>query len=381
MALWILRTSAPGLTALTFLSATVAFAQPATRPALPGAFSRPTGPATGNKPAISKTLLNVELIVGKEGGALSAQEWGQTFEQLGVAVRIRQQLLDDKPEVKEKMLGTIRQVTVIGRLDRSGRIVFPDRAFGRSEARKLNDWLDELKAYGAQGAPTGKPLWGLSEAQFASIYGALAKKVTTEVEGGSLSEALAKVGVPEKYPVRLMASSREWLQKEYPRLPTVRNRLAGISLGTALAILTNEYGLGFRPLRTPDGQLELAIEPLKTTQDVWPVGWDLKLTRQKTAPKLFELVPVELEDVKLVDVLAAVEEKTSIPVRLDHYRIEGKGIDLDEVIVSYPMRQTSWSLLLRGVTTPSKLTRRLQIDELGRPFLWVTTLEPGRQDD
>jgi hypothetical protein len=55
-------------------------------------------------------------------------------------------------------------------------------------------------------------------------------------------------------------------------------------------------------------------------------------------------------------------------------------IDLDELVVSYPLRRMSWSQLLRGVTAPNKLLNHLLIDEQGSPFVWITTLEPRRRE-
>jgi hypothetical protein len=363
--------------------AMTASAQGTTRPTPAGGAKLP--PARPNQPlvATSKTIINVELLTAKDGGALNAQEWVQVFERIGYEVRIRQPILDDKADVSEKQVGTTRVVTVIGKLDRGGNVSFPGKAFARSDGTKLKEWLNELKTYGAQGNPKGKPLWGLTEAQFAIVYSAVGKKIETEVEGMPLAQALTEIGVPEKYPLRLTVAAREWLASEYPKPQPVRNRLQGMSLGTALAILLNEYGLGFRPLRTAEGAMELAVDPLKVNRDAWPAGWELKegQSRQQLAPKLFEFVPVELEKASITDVLAAVSQKTGLPIHVDHYRIEGKSINIDELTVTVAPRRTTWSLLLKSATNPNKLTRRLQIDELGQPFLWITVLDPTKRDD
>lgn len=360
-----------------------ALAQGTLRQSQPGGTKPPAAKPGQSLLPISKTLVNVELLMAKDGGALTAQEWAQSFQQIGYEVRIRQPILDDKPDVSEKMVGTTRVVTVIGRLERGGQLVFPTKAFTRSDAAKLKEWLTELKTYGAQGNPKGKPLWGLTEAQFAVVYGAVGNPVETEVEGQPLAAALTQLGLPEKYPVRLSVASNEWLASEFPKAPPVRNFVKGMSMGTALAVVLNEYGLGFRPLRKADGGMELTVDPLKVNREAWPAGWDLKAgqNRQQLVPKLFEMIPVELDKAKLTDVLTAVQEKTGVPVLIDHYRIEGKGLDLESLTVTVPPKKTTWSLLMKSATTPHKLTRRLQIDELGRPFLWVTVLDPGRRDE
>ena len=88
-------------------------------------------------------------------------------------------------------------------------------------------------------------------------------------------------------------------------------------------------------------------------------------------------MPVDLDNLPILDVLTAISAKTKIPIRFDHYRIEAHRIDLEKTRVNYPPRKTSWSLLLRGVTNPNRLSYDLKIDELGQPFVWITTLKFG----
>lgn len=335
---------------------------------------------SGRKYAPGKTIVSVEILTVKMVTGIQLQPWQDVFQKLGVSVRVRQTLLEDKPEVKEIPLGTLRQVKAVGQLQRDGTLFFPGKVFRASDGPKLKEWIDELKTYGAQGAPEGQPLWGLDEVQFQALYTSLAAKVEPKVHGLSFDEALARLPLNEKYPLRISTASRAWLQQEYETVPPVRQFLRGMSTGTALAVLLNDYGLGFRPLRTPEGAIEIAVDPLKQTTDVWPIGWDLKLSRAETAPTLFQLIPIALDDALLVDVLDAVAVKTEIPILTDHYRIEGSGIDLSRLKVSYPSRKSSWSLLLRAVTNPHKLTRRIRIDEQGQPFVWITTLVPGRPE-
>lgn len=337
------------------------------------------GVGSGRNPAAErdKTEISVELLMDNNAGALHAQEWNRVFQQLNVPVRMRRSLLNEKPNVSEQQVGTLRFVKVVGQLDRSGDLVFADRRFSRSEAAKLGEWLRELQTFGAQGNPEGQPLWGLTKTQFGELYAALGEPLGKEIEGLSLSGALARFELPQRYSVRYTAAAREWLQKGSSLPETVRQEVEGFTKGTALAITLNNLGLGFRPLRTPVGGIELAIEPLEGSAVLWPIGWELKNLRTETAPRLFEMVPVELEDVRLVDVLHAVSVKTEIPVVYDDYRIAKYKIDLENLKVSYPARRTAWFIVLRGVTNPARLSHELRIDERGRPFLWISTLKIG----
>ncbi|MBW3542383.1 MAG: hypothetical protein KY476_19120, partial [Planctomycetes bacterium] len=330
------------------------------------------------EPAAGKTDVTVELLYGTDGGALHAQEWFRAFEKLGYSVRLRRAVGVEKPELSESTVGTLRRVKLVGRLERSGELVFPERRFSRAESIKLGEWLEELKSYGAQGAPEGQPVWGLSPVQFDALYTSLQEETQAKTDGRTLAEALAALDLPKDYPLRLSSDSEAFLKNDVSDGRKVRQSVEGFAKGTALALMLNEFGLGFRPQRKADGSLELLIEPLKKTADVWPVGWEPKHSLPQTAPGLFELLPVELDGLKLTDVLSAVEAKTDVAIRIDHYAIETWKIDLENITVSYPPRKTSWSLLLRGVTNPHKLTREIKIDERGRPFVWITTLKIGR---
>ena len=340
--------------------------------------TRPNTKKVQKKSPIRRTILSVELLADKRAGGFIGQQWGRTFEKIGYSVRIRRTVLDEKPEIKERMLGRLREIRVIGRLDRRGKLIFSDRTFSPGEGSKLAEWLRSLQVYGAQGSPKGRPVWGLSKSQFDRLFRALSEKVSADIEGLTFDKALARLSLPQQYPVRLATSASGRLRTLSATGRPVRHTLKGHSKGTALALLLGDYGLGFRPLRTPERNIELAIESLEKTTDVWPIGWDLKNSRAQTAPKMFKFVPEELEKVKLVDALEGISALTDIPVHIDRFGIEARGINVDDIVVSYPPKKTSWSLLLRAVTVPHKLSREFRIDEQGKPFVWVTALVPRR---
>lgn len=337
-------------------------------------------PSTGTsrKQGTVTTTVSVELIQVKPGPNPLGLKWQHVFAKQNMSLRIRSGRPGDKPSISETKLGAIRLIKAIGIIDTTGRILFPkNKVFTLADSAELGKWLEDLKTFGEQGSPDGKPLWGLSESQFSEFYSSLSAPVLEEVAGLRLDNALEKMALPKQYSASMSGKAVEWLKTEYPDAPKVRSKLQGFSKGTALAILLNEYGLGFHPLRKPDGKLDLIVEPLKVTRAVWPVGWDLKESRVKTARKLFmEFVPIDLENVLFVDVINAVSVKAEIPIFIDRYRIEGFGVDVDKLRVSFQSNRTSWFRLLGAITTPNHLTRRDQIDEAGKPFIWVTYLQP-----
>lgn len=322
------------------------------------------------------TTVSLVLITGSNTAAFRARSWRTTLERLKVPFRIRGATGADKIEIRERKRGPLRQVTVIGKVDRSGRLIFADRTFTRSQSAKFGEWLRELKTYGKQGQPRGKPLWGLSKGQFGVLFSDLSGTVATDVSGKELTNAVALLGLPSKYTVRYSVAARKVLSKA-----PVRQRVKGQSLGTAFALVLHDYGLGFRPLRSPAGDIELVVDPLADAKDAWPVGWKLKTARFKAAPKLFKIGPVSLDKVKLADVFATVTSKTGVPIHIDHRAMAARGIDVGKLVVSYSPRNASYSLLLRDLTTRKKLSYILRIDEAGHPFAWITTWKPGSREE
>ena len=333
-----------------------------------------TTPPTCPRPRT--TFIEIKLLASTDGGALHSQQWLKAIEPLDVSLQIQKSSFDDKPEVREREVGTIRYVTAVGILDRSGKIEFPERSFSLSDGLKLKEWIDDLRTYGAQGSPEGQPLWGLSKEQFARLYNSLGKTVDVELTGLPIREAASKVPLTEQYPLRWSQAATEALTKRTARA-TVRQEVKGFSSATALAIALNDCGLIFRPNRTPAGGLELLVEPLGQRDDYWPIGWPLQQQRLKAAPKLFTMTTIELDQVELSDVFLAVSELSETPVLIDYAELDAKGIDLAKLKVSFKRGRTSWSVALKQMVIPQKLARQIWQDEAGRVFVWITTNRPG----
>ncbi len=344
---------------------------------LPGVGKASSGNRFEKKPA-GNAEVNIELLYGPRGAALHAQTWSQALGELGYSVRIRQRLGVDKIENRERKLGTFRSVTVIGSLEPDGSVQFSKGRFRRSNIAQLKDWLKSIERFGAQGSPEGQPAWGLSQQQYERVQTSLTPIVTQTTKGKSLQLALDAIDVPRELEMEFPAATLQWLKKEFPREIPVATEMKGFSKGTALAIVLNQYGLGFHPQRMPGGAINLWVVPLEQTIDVWPVGRPFIRSNQQTAPALYKLVPIALNDQKVVDVLHAIEVKTKVPVCIDYFRIALKGIDIDALRITYPEKRTTWSLLLNSIAIRNKLSRKLRIDENGRPFVWITALQPGR---
>jgi hypothetical protein len=329
-------------------------------------------------PAATDTRVTIEVFTGKKGVGLQAQGWESAFDRAGLLVRIHPAFPGDKVSIREKQFGKLREVFVVGRLEGNGTLVFPGRKFAKSETAAFEEWLRELKTYGAQGNPTGKALWGLRPEQFDAIFRALAAPVDEEVANHGFDEALRVLQLSDQYPFRLStAAEKRIVETPGLKLRPARMQLRGFAHGTALAMFLSQFRLGFRPNRTPSGKLELLCVPDEEGQQVWPVGWD---TPEGTypaaiAPKLFQQTQVELKDQKLMDVLEAIAEKTGIPVRVNFASIEARSLDLDSVLVSASGQHLAWYQLLTRIASPSFLTAKIRTDEAKKPFVWITPMK------
>jgi hypothetical protein len=338
---------------------------------------RTTQPASSSSTGDSDTRITVELLTGTEGVGLQAQQWETVFEHAGILSRIHQESPGDKISVREKQYGKLREIFLVGRLERNGSLAFPGRHFARSESAAFDEWLRELKVYGAQGNPTGKALWGLSHEQFEAMIGALGAPVDQEVAGLSFDEALRGLQLPDQYPFRFSIAAQQTLAEPGLKKRPGRLQLRGIARGSALAMFLSQYGLGFRPNRTPKGKLELVGLRTEDGQALWPIGWDIPegAYPAAVAPKLFQQTQVDLKDQKLSDVLDAIADRTGIPVRVDSTSMAARGLDLNSILVNASGQHMTWTRLLSTITSPSLLTPSLRTDEAKKPFVWVTSVK------
>lgn len=325
------------------------------------------------------TQVSIELITA-EGAGTSAQEWATIFQDLNVSFSVRRSLLNEKPETTETTSGvSLRDVQVLGRLETNGSITLSDRRFTTADVGQVRDWVNGLKAYGAQGSPQGQPMWGLSKKQFEPLFQALSPVLKIEPQTAALNKALELFTVRRVYPMRFTAGATQHL--EQGRVPErVERTYGGLSEGAALAGLLNEFGLGFQPQRTPASKLELALVTLESRQTVWPVGWPLADEPPKVAPELFKTGDVELDDEPLMDVLLAVSDLIKVPVVIDDFGLKSTGIHLSEIKVSHKRKRTVWSAALKHVCFQARCKWELRVDEAGHPLLWVMSAVPPKDE-
>ena len=360
----------PGLCGLAVLLATT-FAWGEPKAGLKGIAKSPA-----KSGAVRSTTVEM-ILLSADGGGIQAQQWRSTLESLNVPFSIRRGQEGEQLETTEKVIGTLRTVTAVGKLERSGQLVFGDRTFQPGDRQQLKKWVTDLQTYGAQGTPDGKPVWGLNEAQFAAVYSSLTELAPADTRDQELERVIAGLPLPAESPVRWSEAALRRLTRSGGQ-HVVRQNVKGFAAATALAVILNDEGLGFRPHRTPEGTLELLIDVPESPADAWPVGWALKLPRQKAAPNLFRLQQVFFDETPLTEVLATAARSAEITILFDFADLERAATDWQDLKFSYPPRQATWFTVIKDALNKQKLSFDLWQDEAGRPFLYVTSLRSKR---
>lgn len=349
-------------------------------------YRRPTTerPPTGRPTTQSQANISFVLLTNTKTPMLQLQQWLQVLRRQNVSIRTRHEkmilekfptgrtkLLPEKPTISQSTLGTKTTITITARIDRSGNILLQNRSYSIRNTQSLITWINSIKK---SGIAQKKNAQALTATQQKSIATALTTTLTANVANQPLKTAIKKMNAVSRCQIRFSTQADKWLRQNFPKQPNIQQSITGYSLGTTLAIVLREYGLGFRPTQSTKGSPTLTIEPISQTKGTWPVGRKSKANQKQLAPKLFNRVPrVILDKAKITDVWKAFTKKTDIPIYIDHASLAAKKIKLDQLTVSYLKQNVAWYQILTKTTVSNRLTDRLLVDESGKPFIWITT--------
>jgi hypothetical protein len=151
----------------------------------------------------------------------------------------------------------------------------------------------------------------------------------------------------------------------------------GLTRGSALAVLLNDHGLCFRPLRTPAGTVDLVVLDKAKTPDPWPLGWEPRsdVSRNEYAPTLFAMGPIGFLERPVTETLADARQQTGCAIVVDTPGVLKKEVDLSKRFYGVPQKKTAWVLVLEAALTGTGLLRHIRIDEAGRGFVLIGPYE------
>ncbi|QDU81171.1 hypothetical protein Pla110_29090 [Polystyrenella longa] len=329
------------------------------------------GPRYRPPAKVSSTQIEFELLTGARGQDVTARQWYDFFSDLMIPLRIRQTIGKEEPSITEEIRNGVRHIHIVGVVEINGDVKLTAGRAKQNEKEKFKTWIASLKEYGALGDPAGKPLWGLSEEQYAFVRLELSTNVKADLKKSNFAEGLSRIGLPAALPVVLTDETKNHLRNVDLREFQFPENLGGISLGSSLAIFLREFGLGFAPTRLPDGRIVLTIDPLEEDGTQWPVGWDWEGYPKQIAPSFYARTTVRVRDFTLNEFIEFIEKGTGIPIVIDHNNFRAIQLNPDDLKLTIRPDVTAWNLLLNKGLSPLRLRAERRIDETGKPFLWV----------
>ncbi len=305
----------------------------------------------------------------ERGGSVSGgHEWLRALAELPFQ-RVRLEPRGTKSAAIEvQRVGDRVSYLVIGNLTVVNQLRVPGRTFSIDQMEQIEQWLDGLRTSTQRGPATHA--FGLSAEELVQVHGALGQMVRDATAGRTAREIVRGITADLPFPILADAAAKRALTDEF----VLPDELGQLSSGTALAAALRPLGLVFSPAKRDD-RMVLLIRDFRQAEESWPIGWPLEGKPKDVAPKLYDFVPIEIADVLLADALAALQQRTEIPVLFDHNGLVRQRIDPSAVTVSIPATKTYYNRIFQRILFQAKLRNELRVDERGQPFLWISPLK------
>lgn len=326
----------------------------------------------GGAAAQTPPRLEVELATEAGGTPTAAQQWYKLFTEMKVDdLRVHAATSSTLPDVTSTYRAGTPVYKVVGVVNRSGDLVLPNTTFRPADKARLAEWLAKVRRQGPDALQTGARLpFGLPKESFEQVRKDLARPVKISTVGIRPVDFVHQAADLLGYPVSTDTASAARLNAAEP----LSVELRGMSLGTALAYVLSQAGLGFSPRLDERRQPTYTIAAVRDKVEQWPIGFPPREPRRDLVPALFDTVDVELDQVEIPRVLSAVSEHVSAPAVIDYAALQREKIDLAKIKVTVPAKRSMYEIVLRKALLPHRLAHEVRVDDAQRPFLWVSTV-------
>jgi hypothetical protein len=235
----------------------------------------------------------------------------------------------------------------------------------------LGDWLGTLRSGAAAQAAAGpRPPFGIPPEQLAATRREFAVPIDFATKDVALKDFVDTLRKKLKTPIAIDPSAAAPIAASEVIHDDMQNLATGAALGAAL----RPAGLVFVPRWSANKQVELLVvaAPREGT-NFWPIGWAPTAERPENQilPELHEVRDIELDDVPVMDLVAAVAERLKTPVLIDHNGVARQGIDPSKSRVSMPAGRSTYAIVLGRMLARAKLKYEVRIDDAGKPFIWI----------
>lgn len=315
----------------------------------------------------SKTV-GFDVAYGSDLPVGVVQEWTKTLQTAGVK-GIRIAVRDDQDvRIVEDRTG----VTVFGRIDRSQRLVVPNRTFKISDTKQIREWGGDFTS-AVVDADKKQGAFGLTATELVGVFVELGTPLSVSTQDQNVSDVVDAIGKQLQF--KIAADSKaETALADVTKIP---EELKGVSCGTALAAIVRPLGL---VVTIDKARRRIQLVESIDANEHWPIGWPPQQRPGIVAPMLFKKTKVDIEDFPLDEVLAAISAKIKLPMIYDQNTLARYDIEMQKIEVTVRPKELTYDRIIRDALsyTQPKLSYELRVDEIGQPFLWVT--KPGRID-
>ncbi len=320
----------------------------------------------------AQRAIELTLLSDSRSSALDHQQWMQAMSEVG-ADRVKvQTAVRPKPEVTESDSGG-QVVVQVRAVIANSRIKFPGKSFARSDTSGVRAFLSRLRDDGMKTTLAKKKAFGLTSEQLVDVHRQLAVSIESQTKGANAASVVTELlgALPMNYQISQTAQMRLKGQDK------IAVELNGVSVGTALSILLRQQGLVFHPQAKQGSGVVLKVVRKKDAKEFWPPGWPVEEAPVSAFPKMFQRIPLQINETPLASVLTAIERRLKLPFLVDPGATkdkDDKAVDLSQASVSYNKSKTSYALALSKLLLQAKprLRHELRRDENGKLFLWIT---------
>ena len=315
-----------------------------------------------------RNRIEFEIMADAQGGIDDNQRWLEALSDVGADnVRIVQGSSRIGVEKIAGSGGTTYKIT--GLLD-NNRLLLPKGRFGIRDTAKIKEYIESLRADGAEVALADKMAFGLTAQQLVDLHTDLSRPLTETSVDKTPQQILQLVQRSVSTPFVIDPAAANALRDDY----TLVDELNGLSHGTALAASLRPLGLVLAPVREQGKTTEIRIVPSLSAPEFWPVGWPLEQRLDLAVPKLFEKIPVNIQNFSLAKTLPAIQKMMKMPFLYDYNSIALGGVDMEKVRVNVQSERMSFQIILSKIFSQSRgLRYEVRADEAGTPFIWISS--------
>jgi hypothetical protein len=316
-----------------------------------------------------KHRVELEIAADPGEGVDTNQRWLEVLEESGADnIRMTQGREASKPGVRETEGSSGKTIIITGVL-RNNQLHLPAGRFGFRDIAKIREYVVSLQADGAEVALADKVAFGLTDRQLVELHDDLARPLEFSTIGKRAEEVLRAADPGITTPIRVTPAAEVALRDEY----VLQDEFQGLSHGTSLAAALRTVGLVLVPVRQQGQPVEIHVVPSSSAAEFWPIGWPLQQQLAHAAPKVFERIPVNIENFSLDKTLPAVQKMLGMPFLYDYNSLAEKEYDLAAHRVTIKSERLSFQGIVSQIATQSRgLQYEFRADEAGKVFLWFS---------